>query len=341
MPIGWNGSFRSGNPYTPIVATDINGDGYANDRAFVFNPAATADTALANGMRALLANGSGSARDCLQKQLGAIAGRASCQGPWYSTAVMTFSFNPLKVRMPQRANLTFQISNPLGAADLLLPRRQQAPRLGPGRVPAEPAAVRARLRPGDQVVQVLGEPAVRRDVDHDVGVAAAGDAHGDDARRRGPDVRAADADADARSRPHAEWPEDAGGRAQGLRVGRRDQSDGADPSPGGHAAAHRGAGGLDRGAQPHVHDQARLGVVTRGEVSLDVARQIRPGRSVRSLPLGARDVGRCADQGGADGEGSAHRRADADAADVHHAVSSTNATCRRFARAPRARTSAC
>jgi hypothetical protein len=30
------------------------------------------------------------------------------------------SFNPLKVRMPQRATLSFQISNPLGAADLLL-----------------------------------------------------------------------------------------------------------------------------------------------------------------------------------------------------------------------------
>jgi hypothetical protein len=118
--LGWNGSFRSGNPYTPVVATDINGDGYANDRAFVFNPAATTDTALANGMRALLTNGSGSARDCLARQLGSIATRTSCQGPWYSTANLTFSFNPLKVRLPQRANLTFQISNPLGAADLLM-----------------------------------------------------------------------------------------------------------------------------------------------------------------------------------------------------------------------------
>jgi hypothetical protein len=117
--LGWNGSFRSGNPYTPVVATDINGDGYANDRAFVFNPAMTTDTALANGMRALLTSGSGSARDCLQRQLGSIATRMSCEGPWYSTANLTFSFNPIKVRMPQRANLTFQISNPLGAADLL------------------------------------------------------------------------------------------------------------------------------------------------------------------------------------------------------------------------------
>jgi hypothetical protein len=33
---------------------------------------------------------------------------------------MSFTFNPLKVRMPQRASLSFQLSNPLGAADLLL-----------------------------------------------------------------------------------------------------------------------------------------------------------------------------------------------------------------------------
>lgn len=118
--IGWNGSFRSGNPYTPMVASDINGDGYANDRAYIFDPSATADTAVANGMRALLATGSTSARDCLRSQLGRVAARNSCQGPWLSSATMSFQFNPIKVRMPQRTNLSFQISNPLGAADILM-----------------------------------------------------------------------------------------------------------------------------------------------------------------------------------------------------------------------------
>jgi hypothetical protein len=33
---------------------------------------------------------------------------------------MSFSFNPIKVRMPQRASISFQLSNPLGAADLLM-----------------------------------------------------------------------------------------------------------------------------------------------------------------------------------------------------------------------------
>ncbi len=119
--LGWSGSFRSGNPYTPIVLGDINGDGYANDRAFVFDPASPAtDPLVADGIRSLLANGSPSARDCLNRQLGKVADRSSCEGPWYTTANLTFSFNPLKVRMPQRANLSFQISNPLGAADLLM-----------------------------------------------------------------------------------------------------------------------------------------------------------------------------------------------------------------------------
>jgi hypothetical protein len=118
--LGWYGSFRSGLPYTPVVAGDINGDGYANDRAFVFDPAQTGDSTLAAGMRSLLANGSSSARECLTNQLRQIAARNSCQGPWTTTANLTFSFNPVKVRMPQRANISFQLSNPLGAADVLL-----------------------------------------------------------------------------------------------------------------------------------------------------------------------------------------------------------------------------
>jgi hypothetical protein len=118
--LGWFEQFRSGTPYTPIVAGDINGDGFANDRAFIFDPAKTSDPAVAAGIRALVDGGSGSARDCLLAQLGTVAGRNSCQGPWTSNATLTFSFNPLKVRLPQRATLSFQISNPLGAADYLL-----------------------------------------------------------------------------------------------------------------------------------------------------------------------------------------------------------------------------
>jgi hypothetical protein len=119
LRINWFGSFRSGTPYTPVVSGDVNGDGYANDRAFVYDPAAAADPALATSMQSLLANTTGNARDCLLKQLGTLATRNSCQGPWTSTATLTLTFNPLKFRMPQRATLSLQIGNPLGAADLM------------------------------------------------------------------------------------------------------------------------------------------------------------------------------------------------------------------------------
>jgi hypothetical protein len=117
--LSWFGQFRSGSPYTPMVAGDINGDGYQNDRAFI--PSLTdQDATLAASVRSLLDNTTPEARSCLEKQLGTLAGRNSCQSPWLSTASMSVSFNPLKVRMPQRATLSFQVSNPLGAADLIL-----------------------------------------------------------------------------------------------------------------------------------------------------------------------------------------------------------------------------
>lgn len=118
--IGWFGQIRSGSPLTPTIGGDVNGDGFANDRAFVFDPATTADAAVASGMQALLQNGSRVARECLNRQLGTLAARNSCQGPWITTANLSIGFNPLKLRLPQRMNLSLNVSNPIGAADLLL-----------------------------------------------------------------------------------------------------------------------------------------------------------------------------------------------------------------------------
>jgi hypothetical protein len=120
FPVSLSGSLRSGRPFTPLVAGDVNGDGFVNDRAFVFDPArAQADAALASGMSSLLTNGSRSARDCLSRQLGQLAGRNSCQGPWTSASNLTIALNPLKLRLPQRLNLAFYVNNAFGAADLL------------------------------------------------------------------------------------------------------------------------------------------------------------------------------------------------------------------------------
>jgi len=117
--VNWFGSFRSGVPYTPTIIGDVNGDGYSNDRAFIFDPAHTTDAALASQMQQLLANSSGGAKDCLLKQIGQLAGRSSCTGPWTQSATLSISFNPAKVWMPQRTSIQLQISNPLGAADLI------------------------------------------------------------------------------------------------------------------------------------------------------------------------------------------------------------------------------
>ena len=118
--VNWTQGFRSGTPYTPMVAGDVNGDGYFNDRAFVFDPAAAADPAVAAGMQSLLANASDNARECLRSQLGQLAARASCQGPWTTNAQLSISLDPARTRLPHRMGLSFSISNPLGAADMLV-----------------------------------------------------------------------------------------------------------------------------------------------------------------------------------------------------------------------------
>ncbi len=118
----WSLSLSSGMPITPRVSGDINGDGVSgNDRPFIFDPAKTADLTLAAAMNRLLQTGSPIAKSCLSSQLGKLAGLGSCQGPWwFSTNPLQVSINPLRLHLPQRARLRLSVSNPLGAADLLV-----------------------------------------------------------------------------------------------------------------------------------------------------------------------------------------------------------------------------
>ena len=108
--LNWTVSARSGVAITPRISGDVNGDGYSNDRAFIFNPATATDPTVAAAMRSLLATGSGPAVDCLSSQLGKLAERNSCQGPWTSSANLSISFNAMKVHLPQRAQLSFAVS---------------------------------------------------------------------------------------------------------------------------------------------------------------------------------------------------------------------------------------
>lgn len=114
------GQLRSGLPFTPLVAGDVNGDGLVNDRAFIFDPASVTDTAFGNGIRNLLAGSPSDVRNCLLRQLGHVAGRNSCRGPWTATLSAGVSVNGALVRLPDRSRVMLTFSNPLAAVDQLL-----------------------------------------------------------------------------------------------------------------------------------------------------------------------------------------------------------------------------
>jgi len=106
--------------FTPMIASDVNGDGAINDRAFVPNPATWPDPTVSSAMQSLLATGSSSGRSCLERQLGQLASRGSCSGPWTIANALQVKFNPQKIGLPKRATVAMQIVNPLGLADLAL-----------------------------------------------------------------------------------------------------------------------------------------------------------------------------------------------------------------------------
>jgi hypothetical protein len=110
---------QSGYAYTPVVAGDINGDGIANDRAFVFNPS-SASPAIAAGMRNLLSSTSASARDCLERQLGAVAQRNGCRRPWSATMNARWSFDHRFGDSYHYVNGAINFANPLAGLDQLL-----------------------------------------------------------------------------------------------------------------------------------------------------------------------------------------------------------------------------
>jgi hypothetical protein len=115
------GHFQSGLPYTPIVGSDVNGDGLVNDRAFIFDPAKVADASLASGLQALRRGSSKSVRDCIDRQLGAAASRNSCEGPWTASLNVNVVVNGGDIsRSLDRVQLGLNFTNPLSGLDELL-----------------------------------------------------------------------------------------------------------------------------------------------------------------------------------------------------------------------------
>src|SRR5205823_11247061 len=117
LEIGVIGRLLSGVPFTPLVGSDVNGDGARNDRAVVFDPATTADTAVANGMRALLATASPGVRTCLESQVGRVAARNSCTGPWQPSLDLQVNWRPGYFGLDRRLTLSLLTVNLLGGLD--------------------------------------------------------------------------------------------------------------------------------------------------------------------------------------------------------------------------------
>lgn len=110
----------SGGRYTPMVNGDVNGDGTRNDRAFVFAPSASPDTAIANGMQRLLAGGDSRAVKCLRAQLGKVASRNSCATAWTPSVDLQLNYRPTVAKLERRLTISLVAVNTLAGVDQLL-----------------------------------------------------------------------------------------------------------------------------------------------------------------------------------------------------------------------------
>jgi hypothetical protein len=114
------GRVQSGFPFTPLVGADVNGDGLANDRAFIFDPLLASDSSVAAGMRSLLQSSQPNIRDCISRQLRRAAAVNSCEGPWTAAvnAQVDYAFKFPGTR--HGAHVTVAFTNPLGGLDQVL-----------------------------------------------------------------------------------------------------------------------------------------------------------------------------------------------------------------------------
>ncbi len=114
------GRLGSGLPFTPLVSGDVNGDGFLNDRAFVFDPAEIEDPPVASGMAALLDLAPGPARDCLRAQLGSVADRGSCRTGWSPSLDLLAEVSALGDVRSRRLVVSLTASNVTAGLDYLL-----------------------------------------------------------------------------------------------------------------------------------------------------------------------------------------------------------------------------
>lgn len=113
------GRLQSGLPYTPMVGSDVNGDGLANDRAFVFSSLVGAAPPSPGSVSSLVPV-TASARACLQRQVNEIAERNSCEGPWTATLNARLAVAGTLLHFGKRVDVALAVANVLGGVDQML-----------------------------------------------------------------------------------------------------------------------------------------------------------------------------------------------------------------------------
>jgi hypothetical protein len=114
------GRLASGLPFTPLVSGDVNGDGYGNDRAFVFDPAFTTDLEVAAAIERLVDDAPAGVRRCLRDQAGRVAEAGSCHTPWSPTLDLRAELLARGNVNTRRATLTLTATNVTAGLDYLL-----------------------------------------------------------------------------------------------------------------------------------------------------------------------------------------------------------------------------
>jgi hypothetical protein len=71
-------------------------------------------------MRTLLSTGQASIRDCLKSQIGTIAGRNTCDGPWSTSLNWQLNIRPNWLNLDRRLTISLMALNTLTGIDLLL-----------------------------------------------------------------------------------------------------------------------------------------------------------------------------------------------------------------------------
>jgi hypothetical protein len=110
---------QSGLPFTPVVQGDVNGDGRGFDRAYIPDPSREVDPALASQLRSLMNAGSPTARKCLAANLGLVAARSGCRGPWTQSLNVQWR-PPMPSRWGGRVAPTVYLQNVLAGVDQLV-----------------------------------------------------------------------------------------------------------------------------------------------------------------------------------------------------------------------------